>query len=136
MSLGELFFFFGELVFKCCRGRNTATLDRHLSSRPRKQIIVKRIYCLLAMESTERLVRTWMGTGRIIEIQETVSGTHQFSESTSTVTNFMTGIASGQITLLNIVKALGEYLTAEEDELRTKGNVKILGNTFHLHLHI
>jgi hypothetical protein len=31
------------------------------------------------------------------------------------------GIVAGESTLINVVKALGEYLTAEEDEIRTKG---------------
>jgi DNA repair/transcription protein MET18/MMS19 len=38
--------------------------------------------------------------------------------------NPTTDISNGQTTLLNVVKALGEYLTAEEDDLRTKGIVK------------
>ena len=44
-------------------------------------------------------------------------------QTIQTLANISTGIASGQITLLNVVKALGEYLTAEEDVLRAKGNV-------------
>ncbi|KII87506.1 hypothetical protein PLICRDRAFT_55462 [Plicaturopsis crispa FD-325 SS-3] len=56
------------------------------------------------MENAERLVRTWIASGRDQEIEETASG-----------------VSDGQITLLNIVKALGEYLTADEDVLRTKG---------------
>jgi hypothetical protein len=31
------------------------------------------------------------------------------------------GISAGEATLIDVVKALGEYLTSEEDELRTKG---------------
>jgi|ERR1700722_551932 len=31
-------------------------------------------------------------------------------------------ISMGRVTLLTVVKALREYLTSEEDELRTKGN--------------
>ena len=31
-------------------------------------------------------------------------------------------IAQGNITLLHVVKSLGEYLTSEEDDLRTKGS--------------
>jgi hypothetical protein len=31
-------------------------------------------------------------------------------------------ISNGHITLLEVVKALGEYLTSEEDEVRTKGD--------------
>ncbi|ESK97793.1 dna repair transcription protein [Moniliophthora roreri MCA 2997] len=56
------------------------------------------------MESTERLVRTWMASERDEEIAKIVSD-----------------INSGSTTLLSVVKALGEYLTAEEDQLRTKG---------------
>jgi hypothetical protein len=33
------------------------------------------------------------------------------------------GISSGQFTLLDIIKALGEFLTSEEDRLRTKGEI-------------
>ncbi|KAG7093965.1 hypothetical protein E1B28_007596 [Marasmius oreades] len=56
------------------------------------------------MESTERLVRTWMASRRDEEITETVSN-----------------INNGSTTLLNVVKVLGEYLTSEEDQLRTSG---------------
>ena len=31
-------------------------------------------------------------------------------------------IAQSNITLLHVVKSLGEYLTSEEDDLRTKGS--------------
>ncbi|TDL24084.1 ARM repeat-containing protein [Rickenella mellea] len=61
------------------------------------------------MESTQRLVQTWMGSGRDAEIDQIV-----------------TGFSGGQTSLLNIVQALGEYLTSEEDVLRTKG-VQLLG---------
>ncbi|GJE98061.1 Dos2-interacting transcription regulator of RNA-Pol-II-domain-containing protein [Phanerochaete sordida] len=57
-----------------------------------------------AMDRVERLVRTWVASGRPEEVQETVSA-----------------ISAGQASLLDVVKALGEYLTAEEDELRSKG---------------
>ncbi|TFK39917.1 Dos2-interacting transcription regulator of RNA-Pol-II-domain-containing protein [Crucibulum laeve] len=56
------------------------------------------------MESTERLVRTWMALGRDEEVVETVSE-----------------ISQGGVSLVDIVKALGEYLTSEDDELRRKG---------------
>ncbi|KAI5124282.1 hypothetical protein M0805_005129 [Coniferiporia weirii] len=56
------------------------------------------------MEATERLVRTWIASGRDEELTGTIST-----------------ISSGQSTLLSVVKALGEYLTSEEDILRTKG---------------
>ncbi|EKM50673.1 uncharacterized protein PHACADRAFT_178404 [Phanerochaete carnosa HHB-10118-sp] len=56
------------------------------------------------MERVERLVRTWVASGRPEEVQETVSV-----------------ISAGNTSLLELVKALGEYLTAEEGELRSKG---------------
>ncbi|KIK08924.1 hypothetical protein K443DRAFT_671974 [Laccaria amethystina LaAM-08-1] len=56
------------------------------------------------MESTERLVRTWMASGRDEEIGEIVSD-----------------ISNDRTTLIVIVKALGEYLTSEENDLRRKG---------------
>ncbi|TFK74969.1 ARM repeat-containing protein [Pluteus cervinus] len=56
------------------------------------------------MEATERLVRTWMASGRDEEVNDLVAA-----------------IESDQTTLLNLVKALGEYLTSEEDKDRTKG---------------
>ncbi|KIK61642.1 hypothetical protein GYMLUDRAFT_996292 [Collybiopsis luxurians FD-317 M1] len=54
--------------------------------------------------SAERLVHTWFASERDEEVIETVSE-----------------ISNGTISLLNVVKALGEYLTSEEDSLRTKG---------------
>ncbi|KAK0501497.1 ARM repeat-containing protein [Armillaria luteobubalina] len=56
------------------------------------------------MESTERLVHTWMASGRDEEVAAIVSE-----------------VSDGRTSLLNVVKALGEYLTSEEDNLRTKG---------------
>ncbi|KAJ7117461.1 Dos2-interacting transcription regulator of RNA-Pol-II-domain-containing protein [Mycena epipterygia] len=53
-------------------------------------------------DSAERLVTTWMVSGR----DEEVSGA-------------VTEISEGR--LLGVVKALGAYLTSEQDELRTKG---------------
>ncbi|KAG2747281.1 hypothetical protein P692DRAFT_20736558 [Suillus brevipes Sb2] len=43
------------------------------------------------------------------------------SEKDSEVDQSVAGISSGQLTLLDIIKALGEFLTSEEDRLRTKG---------------
>jgi DNA repair/transcription protein MET18/MMS19 len=33
------------------------------------------------------------------------------------------GISNGELTLLDIIKALGEFLTSEEDRLRAKGEL-------------
>ncbi|KAG6821481.1 hypothetical protein H0H93_010205 [Arthromyces matolae] len=56
------------------------------------------------MSSIGRLVETWMASGREEEIREVVLD-----------------ISANRITLLDVVKALGEYLTSEEDNLRSKG---------------
>ncbi|KAI0642252.1 ARM repeat-containing protein [Trametes meyenii] len=55
-------------------------------------------------ERIDRLVRTWIASEQEQEINDTASE-----------------IAQGNATLLSLVKSLGEYLTAEEDDLRTKG---------------
>ncbi|KAG2068710.1 hypothetical protein BDR04DRAFT_1206804 [Suillus decipiens] len=49
------------------------------------------------------------------------------SEKDSEVDESVAGISSGQLTLLDIIRALGEFLTSEEDRLRTKG-VKFLSS--------
>jgi DNA repair/transcription protein MET18/MMS19 len=86
------------------------------------------------MEETERLVRTWISTGREDEINSTVSSTCT-SMKTATGTNLKSysGIANGQSSLLNVVKALGEYLTSDEDVLRAKGmyNVTLVHTAFY-----
>ncbi|KIK80675.1 hypothetical protein PAXRUDRAFT_833382 [Paxillus rubicundulus Ve08.2h10] len=56
------------------------------------------------MEFVERTARSWMLFERDTEVNQLVAG-----------------ISSGQVALLDIVKALGEYLTSAEDALRTKG---------------
>ncbi|KAJ8590123.1 ARM repeat-containing protein [Rhizopogon salebrosus TDB-379] len=56
------------------------------------------------MATAERLVRSWMASEKDSDVDESVAG-----------------ISSGQFTLLDIIKALGEFLTSEEDRLRTKG---------------
>ncbi|KAN0138202.1 ARM repeat-containing protein [Lactarius tabidus] len=56
------------------------------------------------METAERYVRTWVASPRDKEIEDTVSG-----------------ISDGQLKLVHVVKALGEYLTSEDDNLRNKG---------------
>ncbi|OJA09726.1 hypothetical protein AZE42_08802 [Rhizopogon vesiculosus] len=56
------------------------------------------------MATAERLVHSWMASEKDSEVDESVAG-----------------ISSGQLTLLEIIKALGEFLTSEEDRLRAKG---------------
>jgi DNA repair/transcription protein MET18/MMS19 len=75
------------------------------------------------MDTTQRLVQTWMASGRDEEVEETVAGTlltysfrYQFSEIIIRLE-----ITNERTTLTNVVKGLGEYLTSQEDALRTKG---------------
>ncbi|KAF9245349.1 ARM repeat-containing protein [Melanogaster broomeanus] len=56
------------------------------------------------MESVERNVRSWMAFEKETEIDQLVVGMY-----------------ADTVTFLDIVKALGEYLTSDEDSLRTKG---------------
>ncbi|KAI0056039.1 ARM repeat-containing protein [Artomyces pyxidatus] len=56
------------------------------------------------METAERYVRTWITSPRDKEVEDTAAG-----------------IASGDLKLLHVVRALGEYLTSDEDKLRNKG---------------
>ncbi|KIK23072.1 hypothetical protein PISMIDRAFT_29572 [Pisolithus microcarpus 441] len=56
------------------------------------------------MEGLERHVRSWFASEKPAEIEHVISA-----------------LSSGECTLLDIVKTLGEYLTSEEDILRTKG---------------
>ncbi|KAL4065949.1 ARM repeat-containing protein [Scleroderma citrinum] len=58
------------------------------------------------MESIERHIRSWMA-----------------SEKDADVDNVISVLSSGEGTLLDVVKALGQYLTAEDDALRTKGRL-------------
>ncbi|KAF7356213.1 MMS19 nucleotide excision repair [Mycena venus] len=58
-----------------------------------------------ATDSVEQLVTTWMVSGRDEEVIAAVAGT--------------LGVSEGR--LLGVVKALGTYLTSEQDDLRTKG---------------
>ncbi|KAF9531685.1 RNAPII transcription regulator C-terminal-domain-containing protein [Crepidotus variabilis] len=59
------------------------------------------------MEATERLVQTWMASGRDEEINEIVSD-----------------ISNDEATLIGVVKALGDYLTSEDAEIL--GKVELL----------
>ncbi|KAI0686671.1 ARM repeat-containing protein [Cytidiella melzeri] len=56
------------------------------------------------MSTVERAVRTWIATERQNQIDEIVRA-----------------ISAGDATILDVVKALGEYLTSEEDDVRNKG---------------
>lgn len=69
----------------------------------------------------ERTVRTWMATQREEELVLIAQGLIRdllgFLESNSRLAD----IEGGKATLLELVKALGEYLTAEDGESRVKG---------------
>jgi len=64
-----------------------------------------------------------MGSGRDEEVEQTVSGTPLTYSSRSFPIDItiLTEISNERTTLINVVKALGEYLTSEEGDLRTKG---------------
>ncbi|KAI0333855.1 ARM repeat-containing protein [Cubamyces sp. BRFM 1775] len=55
-------------------------------------------------ERIDRVVRTWIASEQEQEVEEAAGE-----------------ISQGKATLLDLVKSLGEFLTAEEDDLRTKG---------------
>lgn len=76
------------------------------------------------MDRVQRLVRTWIASGKEDEVRETVTGTRSaVSHNHVCAYSLCKEITSGGATLLDVVKTLGEYLTAEEDSLRTKGAV-------------
>ena len=73
------------------------------------------------MESTERHVRTWIASGREDDITELVQGAECDMHPKRLLLNQEVDISGGRATLLDVVKALGEYLTSEEDVIRSKG---------------
>jgi len=74
------------------------------------------------MDSSERLVHTWMASGRDEEIKELVSGMPPTSQSTHDALNDIdTDISNDRTSLIKVVKALGEYLTSEDSDLLQKG---------------
>ena len=76
------------------------------------------------MDRVQRLVRAWIAAGREDEVRETVTGTRcTIDENLAGIETQCTEIMSGSASLLDVVKALGEYLTAEDDKLRTKGAI-------------
>ena len=46
--------------------------------------------------------------------------------------SYLPAIVSGEATVLDVVKALGPYLTAEEDDHRTKGASHLPSRTTHI----
>ena len=75
------------------------------------------------MERVDRLVRTWIATEQEQEIEETASGTPPPLTPADTFALIIcVEISQGNVTLLSVVKSLGEFLTSEEDEMRTKGS--------------
>ncbi len=72
------------------------------------------------MEATTRNVQAWMAMGRDDEINALVAGS-PFECCLSARISSRPDVSNGETTLVNIVKALGEYLTSEEDSPRTKG---------------
>ncbi|KAG6869217.1 hypothetical protein C0993_009080 [Termitomyces sp. T159_Od127] len=73
------------------------------------------------MTSAGRLVETWMASGRDDELSEIVSGIPPDPDMTLRFDQEIIEISENKLTLLDVVKALGEFLTSEEDTIRTKG---------------
>ena len=69
----------------------------------------------------ERSIRSWMVSEKDKEPEKLVEGVSDKSSATTNHHLFSPGISSGSVTLLDIIKALGEYLTSEEDHLRARG---------------
>ncbi|KAG9312861.1 ARM repeat-containing protein [Chiua virens] len=73
------------------------------------------------MDVVERCVHSWVAAEKGTEIEKLIAGMHLGTRLEVTHHEFSSsGIASGSISFLDIVKALGEYLTSEDDHLRTK----------------
>jgi DNA repair/transcription protein MET18/MMS19 len=75
------------------------------------------------MAAIDRLLHTWMASGRDEEIEGTVLGKYQYVRETILMTNAapIPEVSASRNGLLDVVKALGEFLTSEDDHLRTKG---------------
>lgn len=86
------------------------------------------------METAQRLAQTWMATGTDEEVEATAAGAHHEPRIRGRYYTEMSykGINNGDIKLLHVVQALGEYLTSEEDLLRTKGTHYALSCTLSL----
>lgn len=75
------------------------------------------------MDRMERLVRTWMATGRKEEVESAASGMTLVLDSLFQYLSKCTEILNGDGALLPLIKALGEFLTSQEDNQRSKGVV-------------
>lgn len=75
-----------------------------------------------SMENTERLIRTWVATEKDEEVKEMVAGTTSF-HMIPTNARHPLDISADRTSLVNVVKGLGEYLTADEEDLRRKGRL-------------
>lgn len=73
------------------------------------------------MTTAERLVRSWMVSEKDSEVDESIAGTSVVAQRQHQSLTYSSGISSGQFTLLDIIKALRDFLTSEEDDLRAKG---------------
>ena len=73
------------------------------------------------MSAVERSVRTWIASGRENEIENIVAGSCVCFTCIESVLMGVAAISAGEATLLDVVKALREFLTAEEDDVRNKG---------------
>lgn len=76
------------------------------------------------MQNIQQLVQTWMVSGRQEEVNEVTSRT-RYRQSGIVFAGFthISGISTGHATFLDVVKALGDYLTDDEDVIRAKGSL-------------
>lgn len=81
------------------------------------------------MENTERLIRTWIATGKDEDVKEIVSGISIASYDVNRPYIALVEILADRTSLVNVVKGLGEYLTADEEDLRRKGRQDHPGST-------
>lgn len=71
-----------------------------------------------------------MASGRDEEVDQMVSGVLASFSSNPGIHSTLLDISSGQSKLLDLVKALGEYLTSDEDVLRSKGKLLLSSYSF------
>lgn len=77
------------------------------------------------MEQVKRLVDIYITSERQEEVDKLVEGQPLYVSSYLTTDCTIVGIQNGETTLLQLIKALGDYLTSEDEAIRTKGKLRI-----------
>lgn len=78
------------------------------------------------MERCQELVRTYVATEGEETLKELVQSKCQPSAQSVQIQICISGINNQSITLLHIVKSLGEYLTSEDGKIREKGKFSFI----------